>query len=224
VRGPKNHFRLDEEAERYVLIAGGIGITPILAMADRLKRLGKDYELHYAGRSRATMAFAERVLGDHGAALRLHAADEGARMDLGEILSTATGSGVQVYACGPERLLAALEIMSAGWPDGTLHVEHFHGGSAALDPNREQAFEVELTDSGFAVTVPADRTLLESLREAGIDVPSDCEEGLCGTCEVAVVSGPVDHRDKVLSRAEREDGKRMMACCSRATGRIRLAL
>ncbi|MAA96961.1 MAG: cytochrome [Stappia sp.] len=224
VRGPKTHFRLDEGAPRYVLIAGGIGITPILAMADRLKRLGKPYELHYAGRSRATMAFLDRIGADHGEALRLYPGDEGGRLDLAALREAVAVSPAGVYACGPERLLAALDVIAEGWPEGTLKVEHFHAGSAAPDPERDRPFEVDLADSGFSVTVPSDRTLLQALREAGIDVPSDCEEGLCGTCEVAVMSGEVDHRDKVLSKAEREEGKRMMACCSRATGRIGLAL
>jgi ferredoxin-NADP reductase len=224
VRGPKTHFRLDEGAPRYVLVAGGIGITPILAMADRLKRLGKPYELHYAGRSRAAMAFLDRIEADHGAALRIYPGDEGRRLDLAELREAVAVSPAGVYACGPERLLAALDVIAEGWPEGTLKVEHFHAGSAAPDPERDRPFEVDLADSGFSITVPADRTLLQALRDAGIDVPSDCEEGLCGTCEVAVTSGEIDHRDMVLSKAEREEGRRMMACCSRASGRIGLAL
>lgn len=232
VCGPKTHFRLDEGADAPLLIAGGIGITPILAMADRLKRLGKPYALHYAGRRRAAMAFVERVERDHGAQLTLCAGDEGRRLDLAALAREvddrlARGEAVQVYACGPERLLSALAALATGWPEGTLRVEHFQGRGAGADPLRDQPFEVELADSGFALTVPADRTLLQALREAGIDVPSDCEEGLCGTCEVAVVAageGALDHRDTVLSAAERADGKRLMACCSRARGRIALGL
>lgn len=223
MRGPKNHFRLDEGANEYVLIAGGIGITPVLAMADRLKRLGKPYRLHYAGRGRAGMAFLDRLEKDHGAALTSYPRDEDRRMDLAGIVGEYR-PGRQVYACGPERLLDALADICTDWPEEGLHVEHFSAAGAGLDPKNEISFEAELTDSGFTLTVPPDRTLLDALREAGIDVPSDCEEGLCGTCEVAVVSGEVDHRDKVLSHAEHKDGRRMMACCSRGKGKIGLAL
>lgn len=223
LRGPKNHFRLDERADEYVLVAGGIGITPILAIADRLKRLGKDYRIHYAGRARARMAFLDRLGRDHGDALALYPSDEGRRMDLSAVLG-APAPGRQVYACGPDRLLAAVTAHCEGWPEGAVHMEYFTAGATVLDPAREEPFTAELADSGLLVTVDADRTLLEALRAQGIDVPSDCEEGLCGTCEVAVLEGEIDHRDRVLSESERREGGRMMACCSRAKGRVTLAL
>ncbi|QJQ97401.1 cytochrome P450/oxidoreductase [Halomonas sp. PGE1] len=224
VRGPRNHFRLDEGAEGYLLIAGGIGITPIIAMADRLKALGKPYELHYAGRGRDTMAFLARLERDHGAALRLYAGAEGARLDLAALLAEPR-EGSLIYACGPERLLDALAEGTAHWPEGSLHVEHFSAEGTALDPEREHAFEVVLADSDLTLSVPRDRTLLQTLRAAGIDVPSDCEEGLCGSCEVAVLDGEIDHRDKVLTASEREGQDRLMTCCSRARGkRLVLAL
>ncbi|WP_104205345.1 cytochrome P450/oxidoreductase [Billgrantia saliphila] len=218
LRGPKNHFRLNESAEHYVLIAGGIGITPIIAMADHLKRLGKSYELHYAGRSRASMAFVERLERGHGEALRLYPKDEGRRLDLAALLAEPR-EGALLYACGPERLLAALEAGTAHWPEGSLNVEHFTAEGALLDPAKEHAFEVELADSELVVEVAPDRTLLQALRAAGVDVPSDCEEGLCGSCQVEVVEGEIDHRDKVLTAAERAEQDRLMSCCSRAKGR-----
>ncbi|MDI5934989.1 cytochrome P450/oxidoreductase [Halomonas kalidii] len=218
LRGPKNHFRLDESAPHYVLIAGGIGITPIIAMADRLKRLGKSYALHYAGRSRASMAFIERLERDHGEALRLYPKAEGARLDLAGLLAE-PHEATLLYACGPERLLTALESSAAHWPDGSLHVEHFSSEGTLFDPATEHAFEVQLTDSELTLSVPPDRTLLQSLRAAGVDVPSDCEEGLCGSCQVEVVEGEVDHRDKVLTAAERAGQDRLMSCCSRAKGK-----
>lgn len=222
IRGPKNHFRLDEGAERYLLVAGGIGITPIVTMADRLKRLGKDYAVHYAGRSLDGMAFLDRLRRDHGDRLHLHAKAEGGRLDLEAVIAAAP-EDARIYACGPDRLLAALAQSVRERPE-RLHVEHFSSAGARLDPDEERPFEVELTDSGLSVSVPADRTLLQALQAVGVDVPSDCEEGLCGTCEVAVVAGEVDHRDKVLSAAERAAGGRMMACCSRARGKLVLAL
>jgi ferredoxin len=113
-------------------------------------------------------------------------------------------------------MLDELEQLAAVWPEGALHIEHFSGGAKRLDPAQERPFEVELRNSGLRLQVPADKTLLEVLRGANVDVQSDCEEGLCGSCEVGVVDGEVDHRDSVLSRAEREAHRRMMSCCSRA--------
>lgn len=223
MRGPKNHFLLREDAAHYTLVAGGIGITPILAMADRLKRLGKPYVLHYAGRRRDTMAFLDRLARDHGAALHVYPADAGRRLDLPAVIA-AVPEGGQVYACGPDRLLDALAALTADQPD-VLHVEHFTATGTSLDPSREIAFDVRLADSGLTVHVPADQTVLHALRAVGVDVPSDCEEGLCGSCEVAVIDGEVDHRDKVLTAAERAENRRMMTCCSRArAGGLTLAL
>jgi len=222
--GPKNLFRLDEAAPHSVLIAGGIGITPLLAMADRLKALGRSYELHYAGRSRVHMALLSRIQRDHAVQLTLHVGDEGQRMRLASMLAD-LAPGTQVYACGPDRLIDALESLAEQWPEGTLHFEHFSTAASALDPAREHGFEVQLKDSGLSVAVAADQTLLQALQAAGVDVPCDCGEGLCGTCEVAVLDGDIDHRDKVLSKAERAAQHRMMACCSRARGsKIILAL
>jgi ferredoxin-NADP reductase len=215
IRGPRNHFRLDESLKKAIFIAGGIGITPVSAMARRAKALGMDYELHYSGRSRASMAFVDELVALHGERLHLHAASEGRRNDLQALLAQPV-PGAQVYACGPLRMLEALEDACAAWPEGALRVEHFESTLATLDPSKEHAFEVELKDSGLVLTVPPDQTLLSALRAANVDVQSDCEEGLCGSCEVRVLSGKVDHRDVVLTRMEREANTKMMACCSRA--------
>jgi len=224
IRGPRNHFRLDESLEKAIFIAGGIGITPVSAMARRAKALGMDYELHYSGRSRRSMAFVDELAALHGERLHLHVADEGRRNDLQALLAQPV-QGAQVYACGPLRMLQALEACCAAWPEGALRVEHFESTLATLDPSKEQAFEVELKDSGLVLTVPPDQTLLTALRAANVDVQSDCEEGLCGSCEVRVLSGKVDHRDVVLTRVERDANTKMMACCSRACeGRLVLEL
>jgi cytochrome P450/ferredoxin-NADP reductase len=224
VRGTRNHFRLDEDAPAHLLIAGGIGITPIIAMADRLRALGKPYALHYAGRSRDSMAFVERLKHDHAGALHLYPKDEGLRMDC-EALLGAANNGTQVCACGPDRLLDALGSLAERCAHVRLTVEHFSAAAASLlDPSRESAFDVALADSDLTLSVPADQTLLQVLRANGIDLASDCEEGLCGSCEVAVVEGEVDHRDRVLSAAERRQGHRMMACCSRAKNGMKLTI
>jgi ferredoxin len=162
------------------------------------------------------MAFLDELAALHGGRLHVHAGDEGRRNDLRALLAEPV-PGAQVYACGPLRMLEALEDCCAAWPEGALRVEHFES-TATLDPSKEQAFEVELKDSGLVLTVPPDRTLLATLRAANVDVQSDCEEGLCGSCEVRVLSGQVDHRDVVLTRTERDAHDRMMACCSRACG------
>jgi len=217
IRGPRNHFRLDEEARKIIFVAGGIGITPIMAMARRARELGIDHQLHYCGRSRATLAFVPELQALHGERLHLHVSGEGSRLDLPALLATPE-PGTQVYACGPLRMLDALESACAHWPEDTLRVEHFESTLGTLDPSKEHAFEVELKDSGLTVPVRADQTLLAALRAANIDVQSDCEEGLCGSCEVRVLAGEIDHRDMVLTRSEREAGQRMMSCCSRACG------
>ncbi|MBB1593133.1 cytochrome P450/oxidoreductase [Achromobacter sp. UMC46] len=224
VRGPRNHFRLDESAGRTILIAGGIGITPISAMARRAQALGIDYELHYSGRTRAGMALLDELAALHGDRLHVYASDEGQRNDFGALLAQPDPTA-QIYACGPERLLDALQQASAHWPQDALRVEHFHSTLGTLDPDREHAFEAELKDSGLVVAVRADQTLLAALRAANIDVQSDCEEGLCGSCEVSVLAGEIDHRDVVLTRTERDANRKMMSCCSRACGqRLVLAL
>jgi ferredoxin-NADP reductase len=226
IRGPRNHFHLDESAKKVIFIAGGIGITPVSAMARRGKALGIDYALHYSGRSRASLALVDELAELHGERLVVYAGDEGRRNDLAALLATPE-PGTQIYACGPVRMLSALEAHCAAWPEDALHVEHFESTLRTLDPSREHAFDVELKDSGIVVHVPADQTVLSALRAANIDVQSDCEEGLCGSCEVRVLAGKVDHRDVVLTRAERGADTKMMTCCSRAcsgSGRLVLEL
>jgi len=214
IRGPSNHFPLDSEATAYLLIAGGIGITPILAMADYLKAEGRDYKIHYAGKSLQTMACLRRLRAEHGGNLSVYSKQAGKRMDLPALLGN-LAQGEQVYACGPTRLLEQLEHLTLNLADNTLHFEHFCS-SSQLNPELETSFELELLDSGLSLTVAADKTLLQTLQEAGVDVANDCNEGLCGSCEVPVASGEIDHRDKVLSRTERRQNDRIMSCCSRS--------
>jgi cytochrome P450/ferredoxin-NADP reductase len=212
IAGPRNLFRLEESAQHYILIAGGIGITPILAMADRLKTLGKSYEIHYAGRSRKHMALLSRVQRDHSDSLTWHVGEDGARMQLTSMLEKVE-TGTQIYACGPDRLIDALQILAEQWSESVLHYEYFGTTGSLLDPENEHAFEAVLKDSGMTVSVASNQTLLQALQAAGVDVPCDCGEGLCGTCEVSILDG-----DKVLSKAERAANQRMMSCCSRAKG------
>ncbi|MDN5844198.1 MAG: PDR/VanB family oxidoreductase, partial [Alcaligenaceae bacterium] len=222
LRGPRNHFHLNEGAERLMLVAGGIGITPIMAMAQRARALGKDYELHYSCASRSHAAFLDTLRELHGNRLHLHVSDEGTRCDFDQLLAEPDDM-TDIHACGPARMLNALQTAAdgAGWRPYALHVEHFVTDAPKLDPDKEISFEVELRNTGLTLQVPADKTVLQVLNAANVDVQCDCEEGLCGTCEVAVLEGDIDHRDVVLNPAEREANNRMMSCCSRSrSGRL----
>ncbi|WP_338751725.1 cytochrome P450/oxidoreductase [Janibacter alittae] len=229
VRGPRNHFRLPEQAQRYVFVAGGIGITPIRAMAAHAAREGVAYEIHYLGRERAGMAFVDELATEHGEHLVVHCSGEGGRADLHRLMADLSDRGragdLHLYACGPQRMIDDLTTGSADWPEGTVVFEHFSSTLGELDPEVEHEFTVHLADSDVDLVVPRDRTLLQTLRDAGRAIPANCREGLCGTCEVPVLDGDVDHRDVVLSGSERRAGDRMMSCCSRAVGdRIVLGL
>ncbi len=224
IRGPRNHFRFDTDTPRAVFIAGGIGITPISAMARAAAEQGMDYQIHYSGRSRRDMAMLAELTEQHGDRLHVYAKDEGRRNDFAALLSEPREDTL-IYACGPLRMTEALQQCCQAWPEDALRIEHFQSQLGVLDPAKEHAFEAELRDSGLTVTVAADQTLLSALRAANIDIQSDCEEGLCGSCEVPIIDGLADHRDVVLTRGEREAGKKMMSCCSRAKGkRIVLAI
>ncbi|MGY1845245.1 PDR/VanB family oxidoreductase [Modestobacter sp. SYSU DS0875] len=213
VRGPRNNFPL-EPAPRYVFIAGGIGITPIMPMAVAAEQAGAEWEFHYGGRSRTSMAFLDTLQAACGPRLTLHPQDEVGLIDLPRILDDPQ-PGTLVYCCGPEPLLAAVEAQCAGWPPGTLHVERFAPKEQGA-PVRSDSFEVELAASGLTLTVPPDRSILEVVEEAGVPVLSSCQEGTCGTCETPVLEGEVDHRDSLLTPEEQAAGETMFICVSRA--------
>ena len=220
VRGPRNHFAFAPGAgDRCILIAGGIGITPMLAMAAAADQSGADWSLDYAGRSRSTMAFAGELADAYGARVRLHPGDENARLDLaalfGSIDSGTVESGTQVYCCGPARLIEAVESASRHLPEGSVHVERFEAKHFG-PPVWSEPFEVELELSGITVTVPPGRSILDVVEDNDVLVPSSCREGTCGTCETFVIDGAVEHRDSILTPAEQADNSVMMICVSRA--------
>ncbi len=217
IRGPRNHFQIDESAKKLIFVAGGIGITPIMAMAREAKARGAIYEIHYSGRKRTAMPFLDDLTSIHGEKLKVYVSEEGSRNNVSDLLSQPDDE-TQIYACGPIRMLDALQSCCSKWPENALHFEHFVSTQKELDASTEHDFEVELKNSGVTILVPANQTLLSSLRQANIEVQSDCEEGLCGSCEVSVLSGEVDHRDLVLSQSEKQANDRMMVCCSRACG------
>ncbi|WP_310961319.1 PDR/VanB family oxidoreductase [Nocardioides terrisoli] len=214
VDGPRNNFQL-EPAARYVLVAGGIGITPILAMARDLERRGADWSMLYAGRSAATMAFVDELEKLGTAHLRIHADDEaGGPPNLSEVLE-GVDADTLVYCCGPEPLLKGVE---EGLADaGCLRLERFKAPDPVAPPEGgDQPFEIVCAGSGRRVAVPVGTTALDALDQAGFDMPSSCTEGICGTCETKVLSGIVDHRDFLLSDSEKEAQNTMFICVSRA--------
>ncbi|WP_424923640.1 PDR/VanB family oxidoreductase [Amycolatopsis acidicola] len=212
VRGPRNHFELSA-AEEYLFIAGGIGITPIVPMIKEAARTGAPWQLLYGGRTRSSMAFRDE-LAAHGDGVRIRPQDETGLLDLAAFLGEPR-PGVAIYCCGPEPLLQAVEAQAEAWPPGTLHVERFTPKDLG-EPARAESFEVELDQSGRVLTVPPEKSILEVLGEAGLDVPSSCQEGTCGTCETVVLAGEPDHRDSLLTPEEQASNETMMVCVSRA--------
>ncbi|MEV8568700.1 PDR/VanB family oxidoreductase [Streptomyces sp. NPDC051322] len=219
VVGPRNHFAL-VDAARYVFIAGGIGITPILAMAREADRRGTPYTLVHGGRTRASMAFGSELAALTGGEVTFHPQDELGHIDLAQALADAA-PGTLVYCCGPEPLLAAVE---AACPAELLRVERF-AAPVTEHTGDDAAFEVECRASGVTVTVDGGTSVLAAVEAAGIGVGSSCRDGICGTCETRVLDGVPDHRDYVLSEAEHSSNATMMICVSRcASGRLVLDL
>lgn len=215
---PRNHFSL-VAARRYLFVAGGIGITPMLPMVEAAEAASADWALLYGGRSRTSMAFVDELTERWGARVSVRPEDEHGLLDLGTYL-TRPDPDTAVYCCGPEPLLDAIEAACGSWPVGALHVERF-APAEVLATGEDTEFEVEFVQSGVTLTVPADRSIMQVADEAGVPIVYSCEEGTCGSCETRIVSGDVEHRDSVLSEAEREAGETMMVCVSRArSGRL----
>jgi ferredoxin-NADP reductase len=209
IRGPRNHFPL-VPADRYVFVAGGIGITPLLPMVRAVAAAGADWVLHYGGRTRASMAFLGELAG-FGGRVRVYPQDEVGPLDLGAILG---GPAALVYCCGPTGLIDALE---ARCPAGALRVERFTAAPVVTE-GPDSAFEVVCERSGVTVTVPPGTSVLGAVEEAGVDVLSSCAEGICGTCETTVLEGEPDHRDSLLTEDEKASGDTMLICVSRCRG------
>lgn len=222
IGAPRNNFEL-VEAPEYVFIAGGIGITPILAMLRRLAGSDLPWRLIYGGRSRASMAFRDELEQRYGGKVLIRPQDEVGLLDLATDLGPARDD-VAIYCCGPEPLLQAVEEHCRDWPTGSLHVERFAAKAqeSVADPS---SFEIELAQSARTLTVPADSTVLDVLRDAGIDVKYSCLEGTCGTCETTVLDGEPEHRDSLLTESERAENDVMFVCVSRSrTARLTLDL
>jgi vanillate O-demethylase ferredoxin subunit len=217
IGAPKNHFPL-VAAQRTLLLAGGIGVTPILAMAETLAGQGAAFEMHYCARAPERAAFTARLGGSSFAAqVHMHydsgPADQ--RLDLGALLAV-PAPDTHVYVCGPQGFIDHVldSARARGWPAAQLHVEYF--GAAAVDTDGDRPFDVRLASSGRVVTIPAGRTVLKVLAEQGVDIPYSCEEGVCGTCLTRVLAGVPDHRDLYLTDEERAANDQFTPCCSRA--------
>jgi len=217
VSPPRNHFLLHEDATRTLLFAGGIGVTPLIAMAHRLHSLGAEFELHYSAASRSAAGFLDEIgRAPWKARARLHLKDEGGRADL-DALVPPYAAGHHLYTCGSPRFMDAVFSAAAAhrWPEDALHREFFSVPEVAGRPSHP--FRLRLARSGRVVEVPADRSATDALAQAGVRVDTKCSDGICGVCATAydaAASGAIDHRDYVLSAKERE-GK-VILCCSRA--------
>jgi ferredoxin-NADP reductase len=211
-RAPRNHFPL-VEADEYALIAGGIGITPLLPMIDALERRGARWRLLYGGRRRASMAFVERLTDAYGERVTVVPEDEDGRPDLRGWLGPAR-PGCAVYCCGPEGLIDAVAGVCSDWPAGALHVERFRADPDALS-GAASTFDVVAAQSGVTVTVEEDESIVEALEKVGVYVPISCGEGTCETCITRVLEGDPDHRDALLTDEQRAEGS-ILPCCSRS--------
>lgn len=218
VEGPRNHFPLAEDAGTTVLLGGGIGVTPMLAMAKRLHALGRDFTLHYCTRSKDVTAFRDLIASMPWGARVIHHFDDGAadqKLDLVRDLP-APDAGTHLYVCGPQGFMDWIisSAEAAGHTPSHVHREYF---SADVDATGD-SFEVEARRSGVTVSVGPQDTIAKALARAGVRIEVKCEEGVCGTCVTDVLEGVPDHRDKFLTDEEREEGTMLCACCSRACG------
>jgi ferredoxin-NADP reductase len=213
VKGLRNNFAL-VDSDRYLFIAGGIGVTPILPMVREVAARGKPWSLTYGGRTRTSMAFVEELCEIAGGDLRVVPEDEYGLLDLDGLLSEPRAD-TSIYCCGPGPLLDAVEQRCKNWPAGALHVERFTPRERP-DTCRDGEFDVELAQSGRRLRVPDDRSLLEVLEDAGLAIDNSCRAGICGTCEIRVVDGIPEHNDDVLSDDERESNDVMLPCVSRS--------
>lgn len=218
VEGPRNDFPLARDARHSVLLAGGIGITPLLCMAERLARAGGSFELHYCVRERERAAFLDRLaepLLKGRCTLYVDDAPADARLDFERVMRRYR-PGWHLYVCGPAGFMehALSTAKQAGWPDRELHREYF--GAPVADTASDRAFSVRLARSGRVVQVGAAQTVVQALAAQGVQIATSCEQGVCGTCLTRVLGGQPEHRDLYLTDAERACNDQFLPCCSRS--------
>lgn len=219
IGAPRNLFELDPSAPHHLLLAGGIGITPLLAMAEQLAAQGGAFTLHHATRTRERTPFVAQLAAAPYADRVHHHFDDGPAMqklDLAATLRSAP-AGSHLYVCGPTGFMEAVlaEGRAQGWDEARLHREYF--AAAPTGTAGDGGFELELASSGRVIPVAADQTALAALLAAGLDIPMSCEQGVCGTCLTGVKSGVPDHRDQYLTPEERAANNQFLPCCSRAS-------
>jgi vanillate O-demethylase ferredoxin subunit len=219
IGAPRNQFALHEAAPRHLLLAGGIGITPLLAMAERLAAQGAEFALHHATRTHGRTPFIARLAAAPWAQRVTHHVDDGPpaqQLDLDALLASEFASGAHLYVCGPKGMMdAALgRARATGWHEARLHCEFF--AADAADTTADRAFEVVQASTGRVIAVAADQSVARALDAAGIFVPTSCEQGVCGTCLTRVIDGVPEHRDLYLTPEEQAAGDQFTPCCSRA--------
>lgn len=219
ISAPRNHFPLESGAAQSALLAGGIGITPMLCMAEALHAAGADFVLHYCARSVSQAAFVEHLRDAPFASfVRLHFDDQGEhqRLDLAASLGTPAHSR-HLYVCGPGGFMEYVigHARQTGWTEANIHREYFSAG-ASPETAHDAAFEVQIASTGLVIAIPADRSVAQALLAQGIDIPLSCEQGVCGTCLTRVLEGEPDHRDMFLTDAEKARNDQFTPCCSRA--------
>lgn len=210
---PQNNFALVDSKKPVLLLAGGIGITPLISMATQLQHQGRNFQLHYTARSAGRMGFADQLKENFRPAVSLYC-DNKNPLDPATLMNS-QAPDTEVYLCGPRAMIDAARTaaIDAGLAEDAIHIELF---TTAQTAQGDAAFEVEIGNSGQIVNVAADQSIIEALEAAGVDVMYDCQRGDCGICQCNVISGIPDHRDVVLTEAERASGKVMQICVSRA--------
>ncbi len=218
ISAPRNHFPLAHEAKQHLLLAGGIGVTPILCMAERLAITGAAFEMHYATRAPERTAFRARIAAASFAD-RVHFhhdnGDAAQKLDLKALLASPQ-AGTHLYVCGPKGYMDAVlgTARAAGWPEAQLHYEFF--GADVAKSDSDAGFEIKLASSGRIVMVPKDQTVTQALAAAGVEVMVSCEQGVCGTCLTRVLEGVPEHKDSYLTPEEQAANDQFTPCCSRS--------
>ena len=213
VRGPRNHFPLTD-AKEYVFVAGGIGITPLIPMLATAAAREVPFRLVYGGRTRSSMAFVDELRELYSDRVEVIPQDEFGHLDLATVIGDQR-DGVAVFTCGPGPMLDAIDKHCSAWTPGALHMERFRAKELPAG-TVDTEFTVELAQTGVAVTVPTDRSILDVVEEAGVTVLSSCREGTCGTCETPILEGEADHRDSLLTQEEKDANETMFICVSRS--------